>query len=272
MLNFITSDPRFNIVSLALAVLSVVLAIIFYYRSKSVKIPCYGRKSQTLVTPELMEHSPLRVTFNSKPVETLTMTYVAFWNDGKATIGGEDVAATDPLRIVADEKCDILAAEIICSNRPANGFKVNLRRQDRVVHINFDFVDNKNGVVIRIYHTGQENQDIDIIGTIKGANGILNVDRADERAINTIERVDKWFKERLFLLAPKRLLDLDFEAEARQNLILSFLVSLPLTILLSPFIAVYVMVMVLLIFITMMRLLFAKRYTMPKELYLRMKY
>jgi hypothetical protein len=272
MIQFITSDPRFNIVSLALAILGIILAIIFYYRSKSIKNPCYSRTGKTLIDCKLMERNPIEVTFLDEPVETLTITYVALWNNGRATISRDDIAVTDPLRIVASDGCTILAADIVCENRPTNKFEISLQRQDNAVVIDFDFIDYKDGMVVRLYHVGKDYQDIDVRGTVKGASGLLNVDKTAEFWVNTLGRLDQQFKDRVFRRTiPKWLLRVMEKARARQNLIFVVFASLPLLILLTPFVLVYMLVMSIVFFIGVLYLPFVTwRYRLPEELYVTM--
>jgi hypothetical protein len=179
MIDFIASDPKFAI-SLALTIFSIILAIVFYNRSRNIKLPCYSRSNRMLIDPKLIKRNPIKVTFSDEPVNALSVMHIAFWNNGRTTIDRDDVATADPLRIIAEDGCNILAADIVVTNRPASNFQANLQRQENTVIIDFDFIDYKNGAVVRLYHTGENIEDIDILGTIRGTNGILNVDKVGE--------------------------------------------------------------------------------------------
>lgn len=271
MTDFITSDPKFA-VSLALTIISIILAIIFYNRSKNIKFPCYSRSGRMLIDPKLIKRNPIKVTFNDEPVDTLSVTHIAFWNNGRTTINRDDLTISDLLRIIAKDGCNILAADVIVTNRPANNFQATLQRQENTVITDFDFIDYKNGAVVRLYHTGENIQDIDILGTIKGTNGILNVDKVGQYFAGLLERFDDEFKERLFRLIPNRLLNLVEEAQAR-HFVLYVLVFFPLSIVLAPFIFVYMVVGVLLVLAMMLSFIFGGgRYSLPKELYSIMRY
>jgi hypothetical protein len=273
MIEFITSDLWFNIISSALAILSLILAFVFYYRGKNTKVPYYSRRSTTLLDRELIVRNPIKVTFLDRPVDTLTITYVALWNNGRATIIRDDIAATDPLRVVADDGFDLLAADIICENRPANNFSLSLRREENIAVIDFDFIDYRNGAVLRIYHTGGEDQPVDIVGTIKGAEGIKNADRAGELLGDILDRLTMELMSRPFRLVPRWWLKLTERMDSRQSFILYVLTRLPLIIIVGPFIAIYMVATTVVILASMLYFpIDIWRHRLPRELYLTFSY
>lgn len=268
MIDFITDDPKFAI-SLAAGVLGIVLAAFFYFRSKSVKEPCYSRKSTVLIDPEIVENNPIKVSFQDRPVERLTLSYVALWNNGRATISGDDISEIDPLRIVALNGCSILAADLVQENKHANDFRIDLIRQDDTVIVSFNFVDYKNGAIIRVYHSGDTSRDIDVVGTIKGVDSLIDVDKTGHNFIGLLEHITDFTMGRLFRLPIlKPLLDLTEEAERRQSFFLSALTSFLFVFIGFPFYSIYYLIMIPVIFIGAPYFMFIESsHTVPKELY-----
>lgn len=267
MSDFITSDPKFTI-SLVLTIFSIILAYYFYYRSLNIKLPCYNRRSRLLINPTLTAQNPIKVTFNKKAVNTLSLAYIAFWNNGRATINRDDIAGTDPLRIVSSKDCRILAADIAVANRAVNNFKVTLLQESNVITIDFDFIDHKNGAVIRIYHTGVDHQDIDLIGTIKGTSGILNVGKSEETFITRQKKFQNEVSTRLFGSTPRRWIKYMVQpSNTIQGFILSVIVSIPVAIIALPFLLILIVGSMILFLLSMLSwLLNMWRYSMPEEL------
>lgn len=81
----------------------------------------------------------------------MTVTKVAFWNNGKETINDVDQAPTDKLRVLLDEKYEILESELIFETSHTNNIK--LRNDQNVINIDFDYFDYNQGF-IKIYPYG----------------------------------------------------------------------------------------------------------------------
>jgi len=109
----------------------------------------------------------LEMSYRGKKIETATVTRVLFWNAGRETIHGTDMAEADPLTIRTKKGCEILDARVTQMKKPANQFTVVLG-QDSEVRIGFDYIDRNEGAVIQLIHTGRSSDDIQVLGTIKG--------------------------------------------------------------------------------------------------------
>lgn len=155
--------------SLAIAVLSVALAVIFYVKGKKAKRPCYAMRSINLVRDLVGKVEALEMFYSGQRIENLTVTKIAFWNGGRETIYRQDIASAEPLIIQAKEGCKILDAKIIYEKNPANQFSINICGSQSTVELQFDYLDKDEGVIIQVIHTGKSSKDIEITGIIKGA-------------------------------------------------------------------------------------------------------
>jgi len=271
MIDFFVSDIKFT-VSLILTVVSLILAFVFYYRSLNWKTPCYSKTNRLLVDSDLLSLNPIKVLFKDEPIQTLSISHIAFWNDGKATINKDDIVRSDKLRIVARNSVKILAIEIAQINRPANKVKVIQDKENCEFFIDFDFLDFKNGFVVKIYHTGESVDDIDIEGSIKGVNSIIDIFKNEQSIGRILEKFHTRFMDKIFRITPKWFWKVDEYAESR-GLIPYMLVRLPLTIIAAPFVIVYMAVGGTLVLITMVLFIInSGRYSVPKEFYSIMRY
>src|SRR5258708_33075831 len=88
--------PTIGLVSLSLAITFFLIT-----RRARLKIPSWSSRSTNLVRGFASNLPGLAIFFRNEIVETLTVTRIAFWNRGMATIDRNDIAPSDPVRIVA---------------------------------------------------------------------------------------------------------------------------------------------------------------------------
>jgi hypothetical protein len=165
----ISSSPFLTIGSFVLTIFAIVLALFFYIRSRRNKEPVYTKKGFNIVQDFSAKLSDLVITYKNQTVNNLTITKLAFWNDGHDTINKIDIAEGDPLRICAIEDSKILSAEVIYSRNSANRFCISNIEDDNLVRLSFDYLDKDEGGIIQIIHNGKSSEDIEVKGTIKGA-------------------------------------------------------------------------------------------------------
>ena len=113
--------------------------------------------------------SKVNILYEGNPIDTLTMSKVIFWNKSFPTINDSDIIEKAPLSIYI-KNGEILEACVLKGHNTSNNISVHYK--DNNVFINFDYLDRKEGGIIQIFHTGEEN-DIDVTRKIKGGRVIL---------------------------------------------------------------------------------------------------
>ncbi|WP_338867964.1 hypothetical protein WBJ53_16250 [Spirosoma sp. SC4-14] len=171
--NWFNGNPTFNIVTLLLAIIGIILSFYFYFKSKKNKVPIYIARSVNLVRESIKKIETVEIMYAGSKIENLSLTKIALWNDGRDTISFNDVAHADPIKICIDEEYDILDAEILFQKNPANDFSVKIDSNRKAILINFDFFDFEEGIVIQLAHTGNSSDDVRLTGTIKSVKKIL---------------------------------------------------------------------------------------------------
>lgn len=173
--DFILTNPYFRVLSFLIPVLSLIFAIIIYFKSKKIKKPCYAITSTNIFKELTSKIKSLSILYSEKKIANLTITKFVFWNAGKDIITSSDIAHLDPLRIYSAEECQILNAIVIYEKNKTNDFKVSLIPDQSIINISFEFLGKDDGAVIQIIHTGITNRDIIFSGTIKGAEKINQI-------------------------------------------------------------------------------------------------
>lgn len=148
---------------------------ITFLKSKREKRPCFSVKTFRLVEDELNKIEVVEILYRGQRVENLSLSKLALWNRGNDTINATDIAPTDPLKIVLSDSYKLLAAEIIYVKTKANNFSILQDLEKGEIKIDFDYFHTNEGVMIQIYHTGKSNNDVNLVGTIKGVNKIPRI-------------------------------------------------------------------------------------------------
>jgi len=173
LLRDIIQSTWFGALGFLLTVFFGILSIVLYRRGKKEKRPRYCTHGPNLFWDLTKHVDGIKVHFpgHSDPIPSLTITKLLFWNDGKDTIDYKrDVSRVEPIRIVCRrEGVEILQADIIQANQPANMFSETVSQDKKVVNLTFDHVDKDEGVALQVFHTGAWDGDLEVKGKIKGA-------------------------------------------------------------------------------------------------------
>lgn len=171
ILQDIVTNPLFGILGFLFAIISITLAILFYYKNKREKKPRYEIASENVVQ-DLSDFRSLEIFYDKQPIKNLTVTNVKFTNEGKMTIHKTDIASADPIIIKIDEKFQILEAEVVEEFNKANQFSIDFDLEKSLIKLSFDYLDQKEGGKVKIIHTGNDSNDFTISGSIKGAGKV----------------------------------------------------------------------------------------------------
>jgi len=194
IINFLNANPWLNLLFLILAIASIFVSVILYLRSRKEKILVYTSRGFNLIHNSVVRIPGLSVRYENANIDTLTLTKVAFWNKGRGTINNADIAPTDRLSISPQEEVRILNAGIAYQSLTANNFSLEKSRHGIIV--NFDYIDFHQGVIIDVYHTGQNSGSILFGGTVKGGHALHSGEIPEDYLFDkTFEPIIKKFKK-----------------------------------------------------------------------------
>jgi hypothetical protein len=166
--NSLMQNPFVTMISLILALIGVLLAIIFYIKGKRKKSLQYCFKNDLLIENFNQRIEGLNIKYLDKSISKLMVTKIAFWNNGTETINVEDIPCNDKLSIVIDKDYEILNVSMICILNETNNINFDLLEDGKKIIIDFEYIDKNDGFVMQIFHTANDYKNFDICGTIKG--------------------------------------------------------------------------------------------------------
>lgn len=206
-LQSLANNPIITIGGFALGIIGIVLAVIFYARSKKDRVPCFEVNSNTLIEGLHKALDGLQLHYKGTPQERITVTKLAFWNAGRETIDKRDLVETDPIGIACPSTLAILDIQVTQVSAKSNSVKLGGAVDQGDVHfypIDFEYLDNKDYFVIQIVHSGKESEHIEVKGKIKGVKEIVKTTDAkiDKRFFKLIPfafGLEKMLSSRVFM-------------------------------------------------------------------------
>jgi hypothetical protein len=157
-------------------IIGIALGVIFFVKSQRRAKLAYQYNEVTLIGgTEAAFPAEVEVRFNGVAVPRITASTLFFWNSGQRTIRGEEIVASDPLRVQFAQETLVLKSSILKATREVNGVRAeSISSEAHKVQITFDFLDPGDGVALEILHSGGGSQ-FKVLGTIRGIpKGITN--------------------------------------------------------------------------------------------------
>lgn len=161
-----------TILSLVIGLLGIVLAIIFYVKSKRKKTLTYEIYGYNVINEYQSKIKNLEIKYKKKPIENLSLSKIAIWNSGNVTINRDEIVELSPILIKMKNEEEILDIKLIKQTENSNNFK--LIKNINSWKVDFDYIDKNEGCLLGIVHTGNLFDDIQLNGKIKGGKIIVN--------------------------------------------------------------------------------------------------
>lgn len=162
------------VIALVFFIIGLIPTYYFYKKSIRIKEPVYCIKSNNLISGSASTLQNLNISYKDHKVENLTVSKILFYNRGAETIKAEDLETINHLGI-SSQVCDILDGSILQVNNLSNNLRVHYHKDSKSVFINFDYLDQNQGAVIQVVHTGLSSNDINLLGDIKGVQKLEQV-------------------------------------------------------------------------------------------------
>ncbi|AKA36224.1 hypothetical protein [Flagellimonas lutaonensis] len=185
-LDFLNENRWLNLIFLALTIISIVLTIFFYFKSKKKKTPTYLMKTFNLLKNKVSAIDKITIHYSKKPVKNLSVTMFSFWNHGNDVINYSDVSPKNPISLRTLNNTYILDARFLFLKNEANNFKFEISEDKEMVTIFFDYFYRNEGFKMEIYHTGTSGQDIELDGSLKHLPKIKSAEYNDSLVLDIL--------------------------------------------------------------------------------------
>lgn len=109
----------------------------------------------------------MKIFYNEKEIDSLSITKISFCNKGLETIQKNDTIESDKITVeLVGKDIKILDSDLIYESRAVNKFSFSIVKDENELNVSFDFLDKNDGAIIQILHTSTG--EIKVRGTIKG--------------------------------------------------------------------------------------------------------
>lgn len=153
---------------------------VYSLRKKKIK-PVYIMRSTGLLQESISNLDGLKIEFDNHPIGNLTVTNVAIWNAGRKTLHQSDVSSKEQISIKPKDGIIVYRYSVLKESNSSNGFNVQASADNSAVEIDFEYLDNNEGIAIQLIHSGTSSTDIEVLGSIKGFGRI----KSDEGEFKT---------------------------------------------------------------------------------------
>lgn len=152
-------------------ILGIVLSIYLFKKGLEAKDPrCYYKTIRNISKLSDDNDAKIRIFYGQEEVTRIFTTRVWIWNNGKKPIYRTDIPPQSNIKITLQDNeftPKILDFEIIRMSRSEINFSVSPIGETSLT-IGFDFLDQNDGAVVEIQHTGSRETELAIEGVILG--------------------------------------------------------------------------------------------------------
>lgn len=175
------STELVNFLSIGLGILGVVLAILFYLKSKNKKLPLYEIRSYNIISNKIEDYKNyLEVSYKNKKVDNLTISKIVIWNSGNTTILKEDIPKSNNFSILLNENSKIFDFSVIYNDDIDRA--LNLKKKNKKILIDFNYLEPKTGFILKLIHSGENSNSIVISGKVIGGSFIERINDLDSNS------------------------------------------------------------------------------------------
>lgn len=155
-----------------LTLFGVYLTYRAYKKSRKKSVPSYWISNTNIFEDKPQLRGRIKVFFDNLELENCSVAKILIWNRGDQSIRYSDIPALDLLRIEAVDDIKILEAEQIFSSNQHCNFSAELA--DNQVTIGFDYIDQGDGVVLQLFHTGKSGKALSLCGSVIEYGGFID--------------------------------------------------------------------------------------------------
>lgn len=189
------SSPLSNVISLVIAIISIILAIYFYKTGKEKRelmFYCNPIKTTLIKGGQI---SPLEIYVNNEKIsQDITAIQIAIWNNGKRPIEDSDILKE--IVIYSEPKVPFIDAKIYKISRDVICFRLNKDHlAEGYIPISWKILEKNDGGAIQIIYKGSTNVNILLRGIIKGQKEI-STQTFKGKILTQEEQIQKMIKER----------------------------------------------------------------------------
>lgn len=158
------------------SILGILVSIYLYYIGKKYRQLAYTCQTLNVsFSNNSIGNLKFNPTYNEKELDNLSITDLIIWSKGKTVINQSDIAPKLPLSVYMPTGSEILEYQIMYENETTNNFNISVNEEHNQIMIKFDYMAYKNGLALRVIHTGNCGEQVHVDCKLKDGKKILHV-------------------------------------------------------------------------------------------------
>ena len=186
LINQFMQSEYLNIASFALAIISISLALIFHRKGKRIIKLGYIRFKYTVLDESSNKFNKLEIAYDGESLKSFSVTELTIKNYGNVSIKKEDIAPSNPITINCPEGKKILAHEVVYESNEDNAVDIFVINEN-TSKVTFDFLNPKDKFLIRVLHTGNEEDILRLTGAVIGESAPFSDQKTSKKFVSGFE-------------------------------------------------------------------------------------
>lgn len=188
LIQTITANPYFGLIGFIIGLAGLMYSYYVAKRDHRYKILSRFLVSTNIISKSETLFPKLLIKYDNLDLENLTVIKISIKNIGTDVIKIDDIAQTDPISFSArpESAVRLLDFGITYESDKLNNFKLQKMDNDKVL-VTFDYIEPKDVAIIQVLHTGKENKDIVVNGTVIGAKKPFTPKEGSDKKISPLK-------------------------------------------------------------------------------------
>ena len=163
-------DSIIGIIGVVLTAIGTILTI----RSLNQATPFYTVHEISLFQnrKNLIDQENLKILYEGNILSQVFISQFAFWNGGNKLLSFENASSHIPLSFMFAKDCKIINVELQFQSNEFNATSVKIDHKSNCVYITFDYLNSKDGFIIKIIHDQSNSNKFKVQGAFKGSSNL----------------------------------------------------------------------------------------------------
>lgn len=166
-------------------VLSSLISFLIAKKYYDKSIPLWASRSTMIIN--CRNRPRITLFYDNIQQEKIILSKIAIWNKGNKTLNKDDISKRTGLSIKkSNEEGKILDSFITYQTKTANAAHL-INLDENTIGLGFEYLDQNDGIVIEVLHTGEEGDYLELVGDIKGCKSkYINYTKAMRSVVSII--------------------------------------------------------------------------------------
>lgn len=148
----VTTDTLLGIVT------GAIIALVFYFKSKSVRLPTFVYHHELIQTKS---HPEIEISYHGEKIDNLSRSKILFLNKGRKEIRAQDKPQSGFPKVVFPDGTRILSVIVLASSSHDIAFRAE-KQTDTTLELSYEYLNKDDGGIVEVFFDGKASSDAPI--------------------------------------------------------------------------------------------------------------